>query len=138
MPSRSGAWPDSSDRKPKREPSGKTGKKADDRRPGQSVESAPAIKRGTSPDLFPSVVGSVDGSVHYSEPTTLQLARLIADEVIAAQAFGQSSDDRFDPPTQAVLAVLHATRSWFCRWVELEDGTTDDSPRLPFDIGPKA
>jgi hypothetical protein len=55
--------------------------------------------------------------------TTLQLARAIADAAINALD-GLEYEDHKDPPTQAVLRVLHETDSWFCRLTEDERGLT--------------
>lgn len=48
--------------------------------------------------------------------TTLDLARMIADAVLAAGAAAKRNRDSMeDGPTQAVLATLRRTRHWFVR-----------------------
>jgi hypothetical protein len=73
--------------------------------------------------------------------TTLELARAIADAVdLALRPSGpgpnRHQDSAKDPPTQAVLRVLHETDSWFCRLSEDEQGCTvetryETQPGLP-------
>jgi hypothetical protein len=75
-----------------------------------------------------------------AEITTLQLARKIADAVAVAllpagMAPNRAAEDARDPPTQAVIRVLHETGSWFCRWSEGEEGEPLD---LPFEPVPEA
>jgi hypothetical protein len=67
--------------------------------------------------------------------TTLELARAIADAVLACPVTmtGPYSSLRWDDstqdaPTQAVLRVLHDTDSWFCRLSEDHAGCTVQTP----------
>jgi hypothetical protein len=63
-------------------------------------------------------------------PTTLELARRIADAVMRAGLTDLGTELRVDsnmddPATQAVLRTLRDYDSWFCRGYETPAGTVD-------------
>lgn len=60
--------------------------------------------------------------------TTLELARAIADAVLAGFALARPIDSRQDPYTQAVLRTLEQHDSWFCTATEDADGITVETP----------
>jgi hypothetical protein len=53
--------------------------------------------------------------------TTLELARAIADAVLAT-SHKRRKDSTQDAPTQAVIATLHATGTWFMRQARDDQG----------------
>lgn len=59
-------------------------------------------------------------------PTTLDLARMIADAVLAAGP-RRHRDNTEDPGTQAVLRTLRKTRHWFVR-VDPDEGVARSVP----------
>jgi hypothetical protein len=80
-----------------------------------------------------------------SELTTLQVARRIADAVESALDGGdcgepveRNANDALDPPTQAVLRVLHETGSWLCRWDDSAAPSLVELPGVPADTAEPA
>ena len=111
--------------------------------PARSVSPARGRRPGTSAPRNPSSAGGAGSSPPTAEITTLQLARRIADAVFLAlhpAGLGPNRSDRdaLDPPTQAVLRALRESGSWFCRWTDRDDGSTDDQPfeQVPLPLDP--